>query len=606
MIEYEEDWLFPLLIRWKGGVYYRASMFAIPGAILSIIWLHVDLHFPNTRSKLGIAELDSSIIWGASTTILLAMVGFRTKQGYSRFWEGTGLLHQMKGEWFDTISNCVTFSIATRRNNPEEVNKFRHTIVRLMSLCHASALEEISGMDTELDTIDTPGLDYATLRHLKECVEDHGFNKVEVLLHLIQSVITSANEKGLLAVPPPILSRVYQTCSRGYVNLLNTKKITDTKFPFPYAQLICLLLYLHTLLTPMLLSSILSNPIMCPMVTFMVLFGIHALNFIAIELENPFGEDDNDLPLAHFQEEMNSCLLMLLHDNTDLVATLNPRCVMDFSTLKKKLHGEADGCDSMSLRSPRFAVAYRETSDNADHEEVDPEEVRSHGSFASGSGSEVSLGSAAKVAPEAEPEAASADRGVTANAGNGGNKQLSKLADEIVAQVVPPLGLGKLAPLHENQACNDVDDSGKNEVKNKDETTVGLPSSFQQPRDMNDRWPKDDSTAREPKLVQSQQISPPLIEGMGDLYQALNTWTQMMEDQVRNLNQSFTALNRLSHAAPRHWDITLDLSCHASSDTSAVSQLRGSKSGSGEGPQRRVDISRYSSASSDESRRVAI
>ena len=31
------------------------------------------------------------------------------------------------------------------------------------------------------------------------------------------------------------------------------------------------------------------------------------LNFIGVELENPFGQDDNDLPLDHFQDEMNNC-----------------------------------------------------------------------------------------------------------------------------------------------------------------------------------------------------------------------------------------------------------------------------------------------------------
>lgn len=45
-----------------------------------------------------------------------------------------------------------------------------------------------------------------------------------------------------------------------------------------------------------------------------------ALNFISIELENPFGLDANDLPLSEFQKEMNDCLLMLLHPNTDLVS----------------------------------------------------------------------------------------------------------------------------------------------------------------------------------------------------------------------------------------------------------------------------------------------
>merc|ERR1719193_310290 len=112
-------------------------------------------------------ELGESVIWSATTAILLSLVAFRTRMGYGRFWEGTGLLHQMKGEWFDTISNCITFSIGTKRGRPEMVDRFRHTIVRLMSLCHASALEEISGMDSELETIDTRGLDDDTLRHLK-------------------------------------------------------------------------------------------------------------------------------------------------------------------------------------------------------------------------------------------------------------------------------------------------------------------------------------------------------------------------------------------------------------------------------------------------------
>ena len=35
---------------------------------------------------------------------------------------------------------------------------FRHAVVRLMSLCHGSALEEISGNSIQVDAIDTLGL----------------------------------------------------------------------------------------------------------------------------------------------------------------------------------------------------------------------------------------------------------------------------------------------------------------------------------------------------------------------------------------------------------------------------------------------------------------
>jgi len=74
--------------------------------------------------------------------------------------------------------------------------------------------------------------------------------------------------------------------------------------------------------------------VLAPIVVFIPTFGTHALNFIAIQLEDPFGEDDNDLPLAHFQAEMNKCLLMLLHPRTDIIAAVSDSCIMDFFALK--------------------------------------------------------------------------------------------------------------------------------------------------------------------------------------------------------------------------------------------------------------------------------
>jgi len=210
---------------------------------------------------------------------------------------------------------------------------FRGTIVRLMSLTHASALEEISGSMGDFPCIDTNGIDPDTLAHLHNCVDKYGFNKVEALLHIMQTTITNAQETGVLTVPPPILSRVYQTLSRGYVNLLNTKKITDTKFPFPFVNLISLLFMLESLLVPLMMASIVDHIVWAPICCFLSLFGLFALNLISGELENPFGVDPNDLPIVEFQKEMNSCLLMLLHPNADHIATLSPEAQKDFQAL---------------------------------------------------------------------------------------------------------------------------------------------------------------------------------------------------------------------------------------------------------------------------------
>jgi hypothetical protein len=143
-----------------------------------------------------------------------------------------------------------------------------------------------------------------------------------------------------MIIPPPIASRVYQTISRGFVNLLNAKKITDTRFPFPYAQLITFLLISHTFLTPMIMSGLIKSKVVCAAFTFVPVFGMFSLNFIASELENPFGTDANDLPLDNFQEEMNSCLLMLLHNNTDMIATTSDECVMNFRELLESMSME--------------------------------------------------------------------------------------------------------------------------------------------------------------------------------------------------------------------------------------------------------------------------
>lgn len=119
-----------------------------------------------------------------------------------------------------------------------KVVQFRHTIVRLMSLLHAYALEEMSGNMIDVEPLDRGGLGAEFAHYIRDLSATYRFNKVEMVMHVIQSLIVAAHHGGILDVPPPILTRVYQTISRGFVHFLNTKKITDTKFPFPYVQLI--------------------------------------------------------------------------------------------------------------------------------------------------------------------------------------------------------------------------------------------------------------------------------------------------------------------------------------------------------------------------------
>lgn len=371
MIEYQTNrWLWRIIFQRHGSVVPSAFLSALWPAIVSSALVHWSETSTEVREDLGFSDsLSSTVFWAAFTVPLFSILGYRTSQALSRFWEGTSLLHAMRGEWFDSASCLATFSTTMLKEKPEQVKVFRHTLMRLMSLCHGSALDEIQYNETEsYEVLDHAGLDPKTLIILRDC-KKHGFNRVEVILHMIQVLVINALKDKILDVPPPILSRVYQTLSRGFVHLLSAKKVRDTRFPFPYAQLIAVMLWGLVLITPVAMSALIPHEGWCALATFVPIFGTFALNAVAEELEMPYGEDANDLPLEHFQREMNSSLLMLSHDLSDHIASVGKNAHMGYLEL------------SHSLRSVREGMFEKETK--SEFGEANMEQERPMGAAAS-------------------------------------------------------------------------------------------------------------------------------------------------------------------------------------------------------------------------------
>jgi hypothetical protein len=150
-------------------------------------------------------------------------------------------------------------------------------------------------------------------------------------------LIVESQGNDVLNIPPPILSRVFQTLSRGQVNLANCKKITFTLFPFPYAQLIKVLLITLNFMTPIIMSALVEDFHWAFIFTMIPLFGLEALNHIAKEIEIPFGSDANDLPLHAFQENMNNSMLMLIRQESDIVPHATEHAEFDFFGLRNKI-----------------------------------------------------------------------------------------------------------------------------------------------------------------------------------------------------------------------------------------------------------------------------
>eukprot|EP00746_Dinoflagellata_sp_MGD_P146259 gnl/MRDRNA2_/MRDRNA2_78761_c0_seq1.p1 gnl/MRDRNA2_/MRDRNA2_78761_c0~~gnl/MRDRNA2_/MRDRNA2_78761_c0_seq1.p1 ORF type:complete len:530 (+),score=50.78 gnl/MRDRNA2_/MRDRNA2_78761_c0_seq1:76-1665(+) len=318
----------------QGSVFPKSIIFAGLSALLGIFLeiMMSTLGITSEVEELFGTNFSSSAFIGFSFVLGFTLV-FRTSQAYGRYSEGMTLMHLMRSEWFEAASTVMSFSELSERPR-EEIDRFQHLIVRLFSLMHCGAMQQISDMqEEEFDTLDVRGIDEESRDFLHWCQQERHCT-VHVVFQWIQGTILSHIKDGILPVPPPILSRVFQELSNGKVHMDNALKISHTLFPFPYAQMTTVLLLLHALLMPLVVSHYCNNFLLVAIFTFVPVFCFWSLNFIACEIEQPFGDDVNDLPVADMQVELNERLLLLLEERTRRLPTLANCAVMNVHKMR--------------------------------------------------------------------------------------------------------------------------------------------------------------------------------------------------------------------------------------------------------------------------------
>jgi len=136
-------------------------------------------------------------------------------------------------------------------------------------------------------------------------------NPVTLISSWIIEEFTMAIQLGHINIPPPILSRLYQELSTGVQAYKDAWLIAFVPYPFCFAQLISLLMMMLILTAPIFITYMTANMAIAPICSSICIFGYYGLNSVATELEQPFGDDDNDLPLRDLQlqfiEHIESC-----------------------------------------------------------------------------------------------------------------------------------------------------------------------------------------------------------------------------------------------------------------------------------------------------------
>ncbi|CAE7329986.1 unnamed protein product [Symbiodinium pilosum] len=314
MIVYEHGtWGMQVLLRLRGSVIPKALVWSVPCAVVTVI-LHLYWNKPETNSEME--GIDN--IWSGFTFVLGFLIVFRSNQAYSRFWESVTLFHQISGEWTSAFSNILAFCSSDIEKGAQ-VHEFRQYLTRLMSLLHCSALQTTCELDDDsLEVLDIGAISNQGLLHFRDSPD-----RCETVLLWLERLIVEAEQSKLLNVPPPILSRAFQELSRGMVNMTNLKKIRDVPFPFPYAQFLSWLLVIHWTLTPLVASQTVLKPWWAGIFVFVVETSYWTLFYIAQEIDQPFGEDANDLPVREMQRKFNAKLDFFIQPKSYTLPSIN-------------------------------------------------------------------------------------------------------------------------------------------------------------------------------------------------------------------------------------------------------------------------------------------
>ena len=274
-----------LLLIWKWLLFYL---------ILSVVVcvIYIELHL-----KISIANTEVSML-GIALSILM---GFRVSSAYERWWEARIIWGSVVNNSRSLARQLITF---THKSNISK-DLLENLVYRQIAFVHA--------MSCRLRQQDCAELIKPLLYH-----EEHEqvINKSHIpnilLLHNMYAIKKLQIEGNITDIE---LLKIEQTTSLLTDNLGAAERIKNTPFPVPYSYFTWLLVHLFAILIPFGMVDALGYltiPVaMCAIFIFLI------IEQIAIEIQDPFSNRENDIPVTAISQNIEIDLKEMLGD-TDL------------------------------------------------------------------------------------------------------------------------------------------------------------------------------------------------------------------------------------------------------------------------------------------------
>lgn len=270
MINYNPKVWFPFIFRFnKTDTLRRLFPLMCLAAVYSgvVAWLELEYFQLSKNSYVSNVGLMHSVL-GFVISLLLV---FRTNTAYDRWWEGRKQLGAL-------TNSARNLAIKLHAFIKDEEDKH---FFRLMIPNYAFALKNHLRENDDFHELD-PVLDLKRNHHLPNQIASKIFAQV---IGLEQQGKLSADAIWLINEEIKSLTDICGACER----------IKNTPIPYTYSVFIKKFIFFYILTLPFgWVFNI--GYLIIPVIVF-ILYAFASLELIAEEIENPFGKDDNDLPV---------------------------------------------------------------------------------------------------------------------------------------------------------------------------------------------------------------------------------------------------------------------------------------------------------------------
>ncbi|TCM63794.1 putative membrane protein [Acinetobacter calcoaceticus] len=272
MIVRDKSSVFNLLFAWQGTILPKV----LP-ALIVVVCISTLLVYLSLQHMLSVPEVPAIgfTIFGIILSIFLS---FRNNACYDRWWEGRKL-------WGALIANSRHISRDSHVLSASRRQKIIYDVMMFSKLLKDRLRQQDSFFETEQ-------AQHALSSELFEDLK-HNINASQFILEEIQKDLVQALRNQ------EISDIIYSTLTKHIVALGDIQagcdRIVSTPLPFAYSVLLHRTVYCFCLILPFSLEA--SLGIWTPVLVGLIAYLFLGLDALSTQLEEPFGLQENDLPL---------------------------------------------------------------------------------------------------------------------------------------------------------------------------------------------------------------------------------------------------------------------------------------------------------------------